>query len=245
MVWAGGRLAAPMVGLAALVGAMAVAAPVGASTYTCFGQAATIVGTSGDDVLVGREDTADVIVGLGGDDIIRGAEDVNLRTAPGDRLCGGAGEDYLRGGTGGDRLQGGGGNDDVDGSYNLDLLLQGGAGNDRVSDCDSEYSGGARRIEGGPGDDTLCVDWDATEMYGGGGSDTLLDLTCRFDSRLYGGPANDSIESYFDNFDGTPCSDRAVFDDPGSDFVSGGDGSDAVVVNLGDRLAGVESVEIR
>jgi hypothetical protein len=82
-------------------------------------------------------------------------------------------------------------------------------------------------------------------MYGGGGNDTLLDLTCRFDSRLYGGPGNDSIESYFDSFDGVPCSDRAVFDDPGSDFVSGGDGSDAGAVNVDDRLTGVETVEIR
>ncbi|MGH3507033.1 MAG: hypothetical protein ACRDO2_07490, partial [Nocardioidaceae bacterium] len=146
----------------------AVGSPATAA-YECFRQAATIVGTPGDDVLIGREDTADVIVGLGGNDIIRGAEDINGITAPGDRLCGGAGDDYIRGGIGEDRIQGGGGRDNVDGGFQLDVITQGGRGNDQVADCDSEYTGGVRIIKGGPGDDWLCVDIDATRMYGEGG----------------------------------------------------------------------------
>ena len=41
------------------------------SSTACFGQAATIVGTEGDDVLKGT-DGADVISGLGGTDVIDG-----------------------------------------------------------------------------------------------------------------------------------------------------------------------------
>jgi hypothetical protein len=93
------------------------AATAGTNTFDCFAEPATIVGTPGDDVLIGREDTADVIVGLGGDDIIFGAEDINAATAPGDRLCGGSGDDRIRGGVGEDRIQGGSGEDDVDGGF--------------------------------------------------------------------------------------------------------------------------------
>jgi Ca2+-binding RTX toxin-like protein len=215
------------------------------TSYQCFGDQATIVGTPGDDLLVGREDTADVIVGLGGDDVIFGAEDVTLATAPGDRLCGGVGADYVRGGTGEDRIQGGGGADDVDGSYNLDWVTQGGPGNDRVADCDSEYSGGARRIEGGSGDDSMCVDIDSTRMLGGAGNDTLVELTCSYDSVLRGGDGNDRVESYFDNLNGANCSDTSVFDSRGSDEVEGGTGTDVALVNRGDRVSEVETVRIR
>ena len=47
------------------------------SSTTCFGQAATIVGTEGDDVLRGT-DGADVISGLGGTDIIDGLRGADL-----------------------------------------------------------------------------------------------------------------------------------------------------------------------
>ena len=210
--------------------------------YKCFGQAATIVGTAGDDLLVGREDTADVIVGLGGDDIIFGAEDVNASTAPGDRLCGGPGGDYVKGGVGQDRIQGGGGPDNVDGSFLLDVITLGGRGNDIVADCDSEYSGGVRELRGGPGNDRLCTDWDSTLMYGGSGRDVLQDFTCRFESTLHGGPGDDVIESYEDSFDGVLCSE---FSGAARDLVGGGVGSDSAVVDRADRRSSVEVVRIR
>jgi Ca2+-binding RTX toxin-like protein len=231
--------------VAALIGALTTigsgVAP-GATTYWCFGQAATIVGTPGDDVLVGREDTADVIVGLGGSDIIRGSEDVTATTAPGDRLCGGPGADYIRGGVGEDRIQGGGGADDVDGSFSYDVITQGGPGNDRVADCDSEYTGGVRTISGGPGDDELCVDTDPARMYGNGGDDVLTDYDCSSDSRLSGGAGADRLESYFSNIEGTTCSEAGLLD---SDTVVGGDGPDSAVVNNGDIVIGVETVQRR
>jgi hypothetical protein len=217
-------------------------AATGAATHSCFGQAATIVGTPGDDVLVGREDTADVIVGLGGDDIIRGAEDVNAGSAPGDRLCGGPGADFIRGGVGQDRIQGGRGNDDVDGSFSYDLITQGGPGNDQVADCDSEYTGGVRTISGGPGNDHLCVDTDSTRMSGDGGDDVLADFDCSSDSRLSGGIGDDRLESYFSNLEGTTCSDSGTLD---ADTVVGGDGRDSALVNPGDIVSGTETVQRR
>lgn len=217
-------------------------AATGAPTYFCFGEVATIVGTPADDVLVGREDTADVIVGLGGDDIIRGAEDVTSGTAPGDRLCGGPGADYLRGGVGEDRIQGGAGDDDADGSFGHDVITQGGPGNDSVEDCDSEYTGGVRTISGGPGNDHLCVDTDSARMYGNSGNDVLVDYDCSSDSLLSGGIGDDRLESYFSNIEGTTCSDSGLLD---ADTVVGGDGQDSALVNRGDIVTGTETVRRR
>lgn len=232
-------LATVLVGGAAVVGG---GAATGAQTYWCFGEVATIVGTPGDDVLVGREDTADVIVGLGGNDTISGAEDVVGATASGDRLCGGAGADRIRGGVGEDRIQGGGDDDDVDGGFGYDWLTQGGGGNDRVADCDSEYTAGVRRLFGGPGDDHLCVDTDATRMYGEGGNDVLVDYDCGSDSRLVGGGGDDRLKSWFSNSEGAACSEVGFED---HDTVVGGDGVDDAVVSPGDVVTGAETTEVR
>lgn len=232
-------VAAALIGAVAMIGS---GTATGAPTYSCFGQTATIVGTAGADVLVGREDTADVIVGLDGSDIIRGSEDVSAATAPGDRLCGGPGADYIRGGVGEDRIQGGGGPDDLDGSYSYDVTTQGGPGNDRVQDCDSEYTGGVRTISGGAGDDHLCVDTDPTRMFGDAGDDVLADYDCSSDSRLSGGIGDDRLESYFSNLEGMTCSASGTLD---ADEVTGGDGQDSALVNRGDIVTGTETVERR
>ena len=232
-------VATALVGAAALMGSGAADA---APTHWCFREAATIVGTPGDDVLIGREDTADVIVGLGGDDLIRGAEEPNARTAPGDRLCGGAGADYIRGGVGEDRIQGGADDDDVDGSFGYDWLTQGGPGNDWVEDCDSEYTGGVRRISGGAGDDHLCIDTDPARMYGDGGNDVLVDYDCSTDSRLAGGTGDDRLKSFFYNLARTTCSEAGTLD---ADTVVGGDGVDLARVNPGDVVTTSETVERR
>jgi Ca2+-binding RTX toxin-like protein len=105
-----------------------------ATTPTCFGRAATIVGTIGTDSLIGTAH-ADVIVGLSGSDIIyggggrdricgdgageyggdfiygQGGKDKLAGSAGGDVIFGGAGDDQLLGGSGGDQLDGGIGND--------------------------------------------------------------------------------------------------------------------------------------
>jgi Ca2+-binding RTX toxin-like protein len=73
----------------------------------CQGVPATIVGTSGDDVLVGT-DGPDVIVGLDGNDTIDGLGGDDI-------LCGGSGDDVIEGGDGNDAIFGQVGNDTLDG----------------------------------------------------------------------------------------------------------------------------------
>jgi predicted extracellular nuclease len=90
----------------------------------CDGLVPTIVGTEGNDVIVGTN-KRDVILGLGGNDVIRGGngEDVicgglgnDVVTADNgdDVVLGGFGNDWLSGGNGDDRLVGGPGQDFLD-----------------------------------------------------------------------------------------------------------------------------------
>lgn len=105
-------------------------APVTGSEAKCRGQAATTVGTNGNDVIVGTEG-ADVILGLDGDDAIRGL-------GGHDFICGGNGADLLSGGGGRDVMSGGDGDDEMYGGRGRDRLF-GGAGADELA--------------GGPGND--------------------------------------------------------------------------------------------
>jgi acid phosphatase type 7 len=116
--------------LGSLPGSSAVRA---ASRPTCFGIAATKVGTRGPNVLKGTP-KRDVIVGRGGNDVILGL-------GGNDRLCGGPGHDRLYAGPGGDRLSGGSGNDSLFGEAGKDLLR-----GDRGSDgCLQQGGGGKKR----------------------------------------------------------------------------------------------------
>jgi hypothetical protein len=73
------------------------------SNPTCRGEAATIVGTPGDDIIRGTRG-ADVIVAGRGNDVIRGL-------GAGDIICGDQGRDVLDGGPGRDTCVGGPGRD--------------------------------------------------------------------------------------------------------------------------------------
>lgn len=97
---------------------------------------ATIVGSSGPDMLLGT-DGPDVIAGLGGADTIRGlgGRDVLCGGRGRDVLRGGAGADQLYGGRGGDRLQGGRGTDQLDGGGGMDHC-RGGRGIDLSNRCE-------------------------------------------------------------------------------------------------------------
>jgi predicted extracellular nuclease len=138
---------------------------------TCNGLEATIVGTTGDDVIYGTNGS-DVIVGLGGNDIIYGgnADDV---------ICGGHGNDTVYGDNGDDTLVGGFGNDALDGG-NGDDSLDGGDGDDDLNGQHGNDSldGGVNddTLIGNNGDDTLTGGSGADSFSGGHGSDTNTDF---------------------------------------------------------------------
>jgi uncharacterized repeat protein (TIGR01451 family) len=114
-----------------------------AANITC-----DIVGTDGDDVLVGTA-PGESICGLGGDDhlIGLGAGDVLVGGPGDDILHGEAGDDLLRGGSGEDQLYGQSGADDLSGGDDDDSLfggsgfdtLDGGSGFDT---CKTQADGG-------------------------------------------------------------------------------------------------------
>jgi hypothetical protein len=156
---------------------------------TCNGLPATIVGTTGDDVIHGTNG-ADVIVGLGGNDTIYGGNgnDVICGGAGNDLLYGANGNDTLQGGFGNDILEGSNGNDTLDGGAGIDTLkgsngddvLTGGSGNDSLAGGNGADSldGGAENdaLSGGIGNDTLTGGTGADSFSGGLGSDTNTDF---------------------------------------------------------------------
>lgn len=93
---------------------------------------ATIIGTAGDDSLLGTS-RADVILLRGGDDrgAGRGGDDTLRGGAGNDSLFGGPGDDHLVGGQGDDRLSGRDGDDVLLGGAGHDWLL-GGAGSNTL-----------------------------------------------------------------------------------------------------------------
>jgi hypothetical protein len=106
---------------------------------TCFGQAATIVGTALNNTINGTAGR-DVIVGLGGADTING-------NGGDDLICGGDGPDLIRGGDGADQIDGGASPDDLNGG-NGDDFLDGGLHNDSLrgdGGRDTYVSGETRR----------------------------------------------------------------------------------------------------
>jgi Ca2+-binding RTX toxin-like protein len=128
-------------------------------TFSCGGKTATIVGTSGADVLAGTAGN-DVIVGLGGNDKINGG-------AGHDLICGGDGNDTIQGAGGKDVVDGGGGNDKLFGGGGADQI-DGGAGRDRM-----QGNGGDDELVGGGGDDELAGDAGDDVLVGSGGNDVL------------------------------------------------------------------------
>lgn len=102
-------------------------------TATCFGLAATIVGTNASETLRGTAGP-DVIAGLGGKDRIRGL-------GGNDTICGGTGRDSLSGGSGSDKLYGGSARDRLYGGKGSHDVCNGGTGDDKSSDgCEHRTS---------------------------------------------------------------------------------------------------------
>jgi len=98
----------------------------------CAGLLPTVVGTTGDDRLVGSP-FADVISTLGGRDVVKAR-------AGKDVVCGGTGKDKLVGGSGKDRLLGEQGKDTLKGGKGKDVC-KGGKGIDRGRACEKGQAG--------------------------------------------------------------------------------------------------------
>ena len=172
-----------VVGIAMTVSA--VIGPVTASaaeSLRCHGQAATILGTEGADVLSGTSghdvvvlgDGADFFDGLGGDDVVcgEGGRDV---------LVGGPGSDLLDGGLGIDQLRGDvfAASGDASGDGGNDTLICGDGGDDRANGDNFALNGTA---SGDGGDDVLLgCDRSTGDNFalnglasGDGGADTII-----------------------------------------------------------------------
>lgn len=192
---------------ATLVGSTVFAAsPAAAAGPMCQGVAATIIGTTGDDVLSGTAGN-DVIVGLAGADIIygRGGDDLICGGQGGDQIFGGSGEDEIFGNAGPDYVDGEWGNDYVHGGWGIDTVV------------------------GGAGADELYGSRNADEMYGGDGNDVMFGG--RGHDQMWGGKHSDLIAGGNGNdlLYGESGEDRlrpglgggANFGGAGFDFISG------------------------
>jgi Ca2+-binding RTX toxin-like protein len=184
-----------------------------------------LVGTTGDDYLVG-DSFANRILGLEGNDTILGlgADDTLMGGVDNDLLLGGLDNDVLMGGTQEDTLRGDDGNDLLLGEGGFDQLF-GDAGNDRLD-------GGAQadRLDGGTGDDVLFGSQGADILFGSAQNDRLFGGT--EDDRLDGGTENDTLSggsgfdvitggSGDDNMTGNFNADQFVFQDGfGTDVIT-------------------------
>jgi Ca2+-binding RTX toxin-like protein len=127
----------------------------------CSGLPASIIGTLGDDRIVGTPGNDVIVAGRGDDDIdaLRG-DDVVCLGVGADEVDGGRGADVLHGELGNDKLLGGGDADDVVGGRGEDLLVGG-------PKADALFGGGdADVLRAGAGFD---------EPLGGGDDDDVID----------------------------------------------------------------------
>lgn len=172
--------------------ALTATPPAAGAVPTCEGRPATIVGTSGDDRLLGT-DGIDVIVARGGNDDVTGRDGADV-------ICAGHGDDTIDGGTGDDIIRSG---------PDRDVLSLGGAdrvwaggGTDIVVNNDIDVSGswvslGAGRdggtflmttggtVQGDAGKDFVIVTTYGGAKLGlhGGTDDNWLALNLRVDAQ--------------------------------------------------------------
>ena len=175
-----------------LMSLLATVMPARAATPMCMMDTyATIVGTSGPDVLVGTPD-GDVIVGLGGNDVIRGGggNDIICGNGGSDTIYGQDGNDYLQGGPGADTLTGGAGNDELTGHEGNDQLL-GNAGDDRMFGSE-----GQDLLRGGGGGDYLLGGTGIDALFGDANMDQLLDIGDGGQNRLDCGNTGNDWDGY-------------------------------------------------
>ncbi|MEM9973270.1 MAG: sulfatase-like hydrolase/transferase [Pseudomonadota bacterium] len=114
-----------------------------------------VVGSAGNDVMLGPKYAGAAFHGGAGDDVLRAQ---SARTKDRHSFFGGEGHDHLVGGAGGDVLDGGSGNDRIEGRGGRNRI-EAGPGNDEIVD-----GAGQSRIATGPGTNTVVSE---------GGDDTI------------------------------------------------------------------------
>jgi len=185
-----------------------------------------IVGTEGDDNIVGTNG-ADCIVGLGGNDTINGGNGNDLIFGgPGndvidggngndaiygedgnDVIDGGNGNDALSGGLGDDTLVAGNGTDTLNGGNGLDTCSQAGAGCEQIQtppSCQTDSACSAGQLCVAPVD--MCISCTADP-------DPFVDV-----DGWGGGPYSGAFGNFDDDFDG-------VYNEIGQSFVANSSGT--------------------
>lgn len=205
---------------AAAVLALAIVLVLGSSTpataqaNTCNGEAATLVGDGGPNVLTGTPGR-DVIMGLGGDDEIfgLGGDDVICGGDGDDRLAGNAGHDWIDGGSGDDWVGAGWGNDTVYGR----------AGNDFIRGFKHDDW-----VDAGPGNDIIRGGWGNDVLRGGDGNDIIRAYYGA--DQVFGNDGNDVLQGSFgpDYIVGGPGKSDRIFGQQGTQDDCVDNGSDTV-----------------
>lgn len=209
-----------------------------------------LVGTEGDDLLVGGAD-ADTLVGLGGDDTLQGGEGDDL-------LMGGAGENVLNGGSGDDTVS----YEDVEpvapsgyllvnllGQYTWVIFSSGGPQDTLVSIENVIGSFGAdwlvgtaddNHLSGGAGDDNIEGKGGADVLDGGDGRDLIVSggfpWAVASGSLMIGGNGDDSIQSGNSNdtmLGGAGNDALSVGNYATTRIVDGGNGTDLLAFSSG------------
>ncbi len=209
----------------------------------CHGHKATIIGTSGDDVLRGTPGR-DVIWGGPGNDVIYGG-------LGNDVICGGDGNDLIHGGRGNDLLDGGPGTDRVFGDLGDDKVLGGPGDRDEVSG-----GLGIDTVSGGPGDeDVVRGDYGYDRMDGGPGRGDIASFATAIGGkgrergvwaslkthRAYG-DGHDRLYG-FESLEGSAFADTLI-GDKGSNVIDGGPGNDHILGGGGhDTLNGGQGTD--
>jgi len=222
-------------------------------------------GQGGADLLDGGVDDDTLDGGSGGDDLFGGVGNDVLRGGPGDdRLAGGPGDDTLDGQEGDDELLGdgnadtliGGPGDDILDGDRGDDLLDGRAGNDVLRGADGsdvlEGWTGNDTLTGGPGDDVLTGWYGDDDLSGSAGDDTLAGE--HGDDVLAGGEDEDILDAgpqpgsaVVVSSEVPPSAGRKIIDgagmtgrwhgtDPDDMWLSDGEASPTLLLDLGQRL---------
>ena len=168
-----------------LLAGLIAALPASAARPKCFGRVATIVGSGGDDELIGTR-RSDVIVARAGNDFIfgRGGRDfICAGRGQFDVSFAGRGNDRINGGRGFDIIFPGPGNDFVNGGpHPFDYVTYEGSQAAVEVDLNQGTATGQGtdtlvRIEsvgGSEGDDVLIGTDDGNDLFGYGGNDTIV-----------------------------------------------------------------------